>query len=167
MMRDELSDCLELANRVLDRPFEDPDSDIVMLSRQLIRAIEAKDILMQAIRKHRDMRGDDRCYQDDHDLYLILPEGDTRPETEVAVTIENCQRYIECRQSGREYVSPQRRIKDLEIQLLHAIDALREAQSLVCSYHCPCVKKTGEEWTHSPECNRISQIVKKAESDHA
>lgn len=70
--------------------------------------------LRAGIRKHMNTCGDDRCYQDDHDLYLLLPEGDTRPAREVAVTPENCQRYIECRQQGREYVSPQRRIEELE-----------------------------------------------------
>ena len=48
--------------------------------------------LMAAIRKHRDYRGDDRCFQDDAELYAVLPEGDTRPHSETAVTIENCQR---------------------------------------------------------------------------
>lgn len=70
--------------------------------------------LRAAIRQHRDERGDDRCHADDGRLYAALPEGDTRPEYETAVTIENCQRYIECRQTGREYVSPQRRIEELE-----------------------------------------------------
>ncbi len=78
--------------------------------------------LRAGIRKHMNTRGDDRCYQDDHDLYLLLPEGDTRPVREVAVTLENCQRYIECRQQGREYVSPQRRIEELEKQI-HALEA--------------------------------------------
>ena len=73
--------------------------------------------LQAAIRKHRDTRGDDRCFQDDAELYSVLPEGDTRPASETAVTIENCQRYIECRQQGREYVSPQRRIEELEAEL--------------------------------------------------
>lgn len=73
--------------------------------------------LEAAIRHHRDERGDDRCHADDGRLYAVLPEGDTRPERETAVTIENCQRYIECRQTGREYVSPQRRIEELEAEV--------------------------------------------------
>ncbi len=73
--------------------------------------------LQNAIRQHRDERGDDRCYADDHRLYMVLPEGDTRPIRETAVTIENCQKYIECRQTGREYISPQRRIEELETEL--------------------------------------------------
>lgn len=70
--------------------------------------------LEAAIRRHRDERGDDRCAADDGTLYAVLPEGDTRPERETLVTIENCEKYIACRQTGREYVSPQRRIEELE-----------------------------------------------------
>lgn len=70
--------------------------------------------LEAAIRQHRDERGDDRCHADDGRLYAVLPEGDTRPAHETAVTLDNCARYIACRQTGREYVSPQRRIEELE-----------------------------------------------------
>lgn len=73
--------------------------------------------LEAAIRQHRDERGDDRCHADDGRLYAVLPEGDTRPARETAVTIENCVKYIECRQTGREYVSPQRRIEELEAEV--------------------------------------------------
>lgn len=72
--------------------------------------------LETAIRRHRDYRGDDRCHLDDGELYSFLPEGDTRPAKDTAVTIENCYRYITCRQQGREYISPQRRIEELEAE---------------------------------------------------
>lgn len=71
--------------------------------------------LEAAIRKHRDFLGDNRCHMDDHELYLVLPEGDTRPEKDTAVTIENCEKFIACRHDpGRTYVSPQVRIEELE-----------------------------------------------------
>jgi hypothetical protein len=73
--------------------------------------------LRAAIRRHRDCRGDDRCHADDGELYAALPEGDTRPARDTAVTLENCARYIECRQTGREYISPQRRIEELEAEM--------------------------------------------------
>ena len=74
--------------------------------------------LCDAIRKHMNMRGDDRCFLDDHELYeTALPEGDTRPACDTAVTIENCQRFIACRQQGREYVSPAREIERLRALL--------------------------------------------------
>jgi hypothetical protein len=75
--------------------------------------------LEAAIRQHRDERGDDRCHADDGRLYAVLPEGDTRPERETLVTLENCERYIACRQTGREYISPQRRIEELEVENEH------------------------------------------------
>jgi hypothetical protein len=37
--------------------------------------------LQAAIRAHRDQHGDDRCWQDDHTLYAVLPEGFTPPPT--------------------------------------------------------------------------------------
>lgn len=51
------------------------------------------------------------------DLYAYLPEGDTRPLRETLVTLENCQKYIECRQQGREYISPQRHIEELDEEI--------------------------------------------------
>lgn len=81
--------------------------------------------LLVAVRKHRDQRGDDRCHLDDGELYgelyAALPEGDTRPARDTAVTLENCQRFIACRQQGREYVSPQRRIEELEAAISGAL----------------------------------------------
>jgi hypothetical protein len=76
--------------------------------------------LEEAIRKHMNMRGDHRCYLDDQELYTHLPEGDTRPNREVAVTIENCKLFIECRQlndPNRSYISPQDRIEELEAEV--------------------------------------------------
>lgn len=78
------------------------------------------DRLREAIRMHRDQRGDDRCWQDDHTLYDVLPEGYEPPAVDSAVMLENCQRYIACRQGGTEYVSPQRRIEQLEAELVEA-----------------------------------------------
>ena len=69
--------------------------------------------LRAAIRKHMNERGDDRCYLSDAELYSVLPEGDTRPAVETAVTLENCARFITCRQQGREYVSPEREVERL------------------------------------------------------
>jgi hypothetical protein len=61
------------------------------------------DELEAAIRKHRDQSGDDRCWQDDQELYSVLPEGYTPegytpPEMDEPVMLNNCKRYIERRQ---------------------------------------------------------------------
>jgi hypothetical protein len=86
--------------------------------------------LMMAIRKHRDYRGDDKCYMDDRELYSILPEGYTPPPFDAAVELENCKKYIACRQDpSTTYVSPQRRIEELEAEvekLRKRVDELSE-----------------------------------------
>lgn len=66
-----------------------------------IRTEESLEYLLEvitAIRKHRDQKGDDRCWQDDAELYQILPEGHTPPAVDEPVMLENCKRYIERRQ---------------------------------------------------------------------
>jgi len=74
--------------------------------------------LESAIRLHRDQRGDDRCWLDDRQLYAALPEGYTPPAEDSAVELERCQQYIRCRHDpATVYVSPQRRIDELESEL--------------------------------------------------
>ncbi len=90
------------------------------------------DRLREAIRDHMNQRGDDRCHLDDGELYAALPEGDTRPARDAAVTLENCERYVRCRQQGREYVSPQRRIEELEKVLGRADEVLDD---VIASLH--------------------------------
>lgn len=71
----------------------------------------------QAVRKHRDQRGDDRCWVDDEELYKALPEGYEAPERDCRVELALCERYIASRHHpGTEYVSPQRRIEELEAE---------------------------------------------------
>lgn len=45
----ELTDPVALANRILDRPYEDPDGDIAILARQFLRAREIIDRQKQDI----------------------------------------------------------------------------------------------------------------------
>lgn len=89
-------------------------SEIAKLGGQIMEMKQWITKLEFAVRQHRDERGDDRCHADDGRLYRVLPEGDTRPVRETLVTLENCMKYIDCRQSGRDYISPQRRIEELE-----------------------------------------------------
>jgi hypothetical protein len=71
--------------------------------------------LRTAIRKHRDQRGDDRCWMDDEELYKALPEGYFPPERDTSVELEHCKRFIACRRNpATAYVSPERRIEELE-----------------------------------------------------
>ncbi len=74
--------------------------------------------LRTAIRKHRDQRGDDRCWLDDEELYKTLPEGFVPPERDASVELKNCEKYIACRRNpATTYVSPERRIEELEKQI--------------------------------------------------
>ncbi len=79
-----------------------------------------RDRLLAAVRRHRDQKGDDRCWLDDDALYAALPEGHPadrlkelalhRPEE----MLPNCVRFLNSRQPGGvPYVSPQREIERL------------------------------------------------------
>ena len=71
--------------------------------------------LVDAIRTHRDQRGDDRCFLDDETLYAVLPEGYTPPVRDVSVELALCAKYIASRHNpATVYTSPQRRIEQLE-----------------------------------------------------
>jgi len=65
--------------------------------------------LKNAIRRHRDERGDDRCYLDDARLYEVLGEG--QPDTTLPprdVFLSNCARFWECRQANPDPVEAER-----------------------------------------------------------
>jgi hypothetical protein len=73
--------------------------------------------LRQAIRKVRNdwVRGDDKCYLDLFELFKVLPEGFNLPENDTYVDIKFCEQYIRsCHHPDVKYVSPQRRIEELE-----------------------------------------------------
>lgn len=78
-----------------------------------------------AIRKHRDQRGDDRCWLDDEELYRVLPEGYVAPYRDSSVELDLCRQYIACRHNPNTvYVSPQRRIEELELEVSKLKDLL-------------------------------------------
>lgn len=85
------------------------------LHTELLRLQRLVDKYEHGIRRHRDEKGDDRCWMDDEVLYGLLPEGRTPPKRDTCVMLEHCKRYIESRQNpNTEYVSPQRKIEVLE-----------------------------------------------------
>ncbi len=74
--------------------------------------------LCDAIRHVRDQRGDYRCWKDWEAVYDLLPEGYTPPQRDTTVELENCVQYIKsCNDPNVEYVSPQRRIEELEAEV--------------------------------------------------
>lgn len=48
-MSKEREEAIALANRVLDKPYIDPDSDICLLARQFLRALEAQESLTKRL----------------------------------------------------------------------------------------------------------------------
>lgn len=76
------------------------------------------DKVRAAVRKHRDFRGDDRCWMDDEELYSVLPEGFVPPERDSTVEVKNCIRYIACRHNpATVYLSPEREIERLRAEV--------------------------------------------------
>lgn len=89
--------------------------DLALVGTNQKRLIEMVLELRKAIRSHRDQRGDDRCWMDDEELYKVLPEGYTPPERDTTVELQLCEQYINCRRNpATKYISPQRRIEELE-----------------------------------------------------
>jgi hypothetical protein len=91
---------------------------------------ELKD-LRDVIRSHRDVKGDDRCWMDDADLYAALPEGYTPPARDTSVELANCERYIASRQNpATVYISPERRIETLEEQVGEAFGIVQSIMGI-------------------------------------
>ena len=103
----ELEETVVLANRVLERPYADPDDDLAMLARQFIR-------LREAVAWHHGQKADDRCIEDDDRLYAAagLPPCDRRVGDKTAM-LENCKRFIERRCEGGGWPS----YAELELQM--------------------------------------------------
>lgn len=95
--------------------------EVDRLRTALAQRTEENERLAQAIREHRDARGDDRCWLDDETLYASLPEGFKPPERDASVELNLCRRYIESRHNpATVYVSPQREIESLTAALAQA-----------------------------------------------
>jgi hypothetical protein len=62
--------------------------------------------LRQQIRKHRDAKGNDRCWENDVELYKLLPEPlpeELSPEMpESCVFLKNCAAYMAAQNSSTE-----------------------------------------------------------------
>lgn len=81
-------------------------------------ALDQLNKIYDVIRKIRDQKGDDRCWKDYEDLFKLLPEGYEAPVRDIAIELENCKWFLECARNPKTtYVSPQRRIEELEKQV--------------------------------------------------
>lgn len=59
------------------------------------------ELLENSIRKHRDCKGHARCWEDDNELYSVLPEGNTGDQSLPSRQefLAGCERYYELRRS--------------------------------------------------------------------
>jgi hypothetical protein len=76
------------------------DEDLTKMSLEELQT-EAKR-LRDAIRYHRDQKGDDRCWVDDLRLYEALPEPPTNYDPTLPpedVFLANCKRFCQSRQT--------------------------------------------------------------------
>lgn len=80
------------------------DEDLLNLSNSELQEKVIK--LREAIRYHRDQRGDDNCWLDDFSLYDLLPEKiKSNPELpNKQLMMVNCSRYYDCRKERKLYV---------------------------------------------------------------
>ena len=119
-----LDDCLKRIEE-LERGLAEEQSEntrlletVLMLREQQKEDFDRASKLEAAIRKHRDQKGDDRCFLDDFELYAVL--GEPMPDPQYCPPeemLENCKRFIQSRQGAGEYISSQRRIEKLESEL--------------------------------------------------
>jgi uncharacterized coiled-coil protein SlyX len=73
--------------------------------------------------------GDDKCWKDLEELFKLLPEGYEIPKRDSRVELKLCEQYIaSCHHPGVEYVSPQRRIEELEAEVVRLKADLAESQ---------------------------------------
>ena len=73
------------------------DSDLGEMNIEQLKSEIVK--LRQTLRKHRDAKGNDRCWLDDVELYQLLPEGQEAEFTlpEKNEFLKNCEIYWENR----------------------------------------------------------------------
>jgi hypothetical protein len=77
------------------------DDDVLKLGRIAMRKEVQR--LRDAIRLHRDQRGDDRCWIDDERLYGTLPEGaPANTALDPKLMLRNCERFVQLRCHPRD-----------------------------------------------------------------
>lgn len=109
-------------------------NDPAELPRLFAQRRELYQRLLTAARAARDAwgRGDDKCWKDLVAIFQALPEGFELPATDTRVELAYCEQYLRsCHHPGVKYVSPQRRIEELETALreIVALPVCREDES--------------------------------------
>lgn len=126
----------------------------IAVTPQPLTSKDHVEFLIAAIRRHRDQRGDDRCWQDDLELYAALPEGvggaDLRLPSPQEM-LENCKRYCTHRHDPTQpYRSPEREVERLEAELKAAVEHYRRTKEQADANHAAQVKAR-ENWKAEKE----------------
>jgi hypothetical protein len=125
------------------------------------RLLNAYDRLANAIREHRDQKGDDRCWLDDVNLYAALADGresDLRlpPEPEF---LESCRRYWRQRQCPATAGTMRTGEKTIA-QLQAEIESLRaERDSLRAQLQAEAAARAGVEGERDDGRARADEAV--------
>lgn len=102
-----------------------PATPFEKLAKEMAAELER---LRKLVREHRDswLAGDDKCWKDNEVLYAAaLPEGFTPPARDSLCELANCVRYVtSCHHPQTTYVSPQRRIEELENEVARLLGSL-------------------------------------------
>lgn len=115
---DRLCNDWKLAFDRLHKAFDELHKAFDELLQSHKNIINTKEQYEAAIRKHRDQKGDDRCWMDDEELYKILLEGYVPPERDSCVELEFCKKFIATRHNpGTSYISPERKIEELKLEI--------------------------------------------------
>ena len=81
------------------KELQERGSELITEARESKKEVER---LRDAIRYHRDQKGDDRCWVDDLRLYETLPEGPVGYDSTLPpedVFLDNCKRFCRSRQT--------------------------------------------------------------------
>lgn len=150
----------ELGGRLVPKTHE---IDAFVLTTRRLR--EERDRLRAAIIKHRSQKADDRCIEDDDELYAALGDGikcDRRVGDKEAM-LANCARFIERRCEGGGW--PTYVALEAEASRLRAdSDAYHRVMSLLRNTqmdHGLCQPRERRACTHCNAQDELNELVKR------
>lgn len=80
--------------------------------------------------------------------------------TEKSAAMQALLNYQQADMDGVMVIVFRQAVHEVDDEIERLREALELAAPVACGAFCPSVKKTGEEWTHSPECEAIRAALK-------
>lgn len=121
--------------------------------------------LRAAVRKHRDYRGDDRCWGCTPLAEFCIALRRQAPAREIAVELANCERFIKCRRNpATEYVSPNVEIESLRDEVARLKGIIDKERALMDAGHKTSDEKDTEIARLRRTLNRLGQRFEKSEA---